>query len=374
MPKFKFLIVFIVLLNFIDFSFTKNSFAQTDISINTTARANQYILGPGDSVFVELLDIPEYSGTFVVGPDGTLYLPRLKSLYVAGLTVDELTYFLTQQFKTFVREPQVYVSPVVYRPVRVFIKGEVSRPGYYYLSGSESLQTDFPGSLLENSINPSQGVSVSNRKPASISSNYMFTTVFDALRAAGGVTAYSNLSKVSVVRNLPLSQGGSRITTNLDFLRMLTDGDESQNIRLFDGDVVTVGKSATELREQLILAGSSNLNPDYIQVFVTGRVRSPGLQTIRQGGTLDQALAAAGGQKILRGSVKFTRLNKDGIDRRSFFISGTAPLGSYKNPVLMTGDIIHVNDSPLSATFGILQEISGPALGLYSIYSIFNND
>jgi polysaccharide export outer membrane protein len=41
-----------------------------------------YIVGPGDSLQVELLDIPELSGTFSIGPDGTMYLPRLRALYV----------------------------------------------------------------------------------------------------------------------------------------------------------------------------------------------------------------------------------------------------------------------------------------------------
>lgn len=65
-----------------------------------------YILGPGDAVVVELLDVPEYSGVFTVGPDGTLYLPRLRSLVVEGLTVEELRYFLTQQFSAYVRDPR----------------------------------------------------------------------------------------------------------------------------------------------------------------------------------------------------------------------------------------------------------------------------
>jgi polysaccharide export outer membrane protein len=65
-----------------------------------------YILGPGDSLQVELLDIPELSGTFLIGP-GTIVLPRLLALYVEGLTVEELRYFLTQQFKVYVKNPQL---------------------------------------------------------------------------------------------------------------------------------------------------------------------------------------------------------------------------------------------------------------------------
>ena len=41
-----------------------------------------YILGPGDSIQIEVLDLPELSGTFSIGPDGTMYLPRLRALYV----------------------------------------------------------------------------------------------------------------------------------------------------------------------------------------------------------------------------------------------------------------------------------------------------
>ena len=57
-----------------------------------------YILGPGDGLYIELLDLPELSGKFSIGPDGTLYLPRLRALYVEGMTIKELRYFLTEQF------------------------------------------------------------------------------------------------------------------------------------------------------------------------------------------------------------------------------------------------------------------------------------
>ena len=80
--------------------------------ITASSIQDAYILGPGDAVVVELFDVPEYSGVFTIGPDGTLYIPRLRSLGVEGLTVEELRYFLTQQFSAYVREPQVFVSPL----------------------------------------------------------------------------------------------------------------------------------------------------------------------------------------------------------------------------------------------------------------------
>ena len=109
-------------------------------------------------------------------------------------------------------------------------------------------------------------------------------------------------------------------------------------------------------------------------VYVTGRVRDPGAINLPQGATLDQALAAAGGQKLLRGQVEFVRFNRDGsTDKRKLFAAGTKPSGSYKIPVLMHGDVVRVNDSPISASLTVLGEITTPALGIYSIYGLFND-
>ena len=347
-----------------------------------------YILGPGDAVVVELLDVPEYSGVFVIGPDGTLYMPRLRSLHVEGLTVEELRSFLTKQFGTYVHDPQVFVSPAVYRPIRVYIGGEVARPGYYYLSGQQGIvgnealsSVSNPDSINLTTGNISSTNNLANKLAAqpiprvngvSINNGLRLPTVFDALRTAGGVTPFSNLGKVSVTRKRPLSSGGGKIRAQLNFLELITDGNETQNIRLFDGDTVVVARSPVELREQIVKAGQTNLSPDFLQIYVTGRVREPGPQILPQGATLDQALAAAGGQKLLRGQVEFIRFNRDGsTDKRKFFVNGANPPGSYKNPLMMAGDVVRVNDSPLSATLTVLDEVASPALGIYSIYSLF---
>ena len=198
-------------------------------------------------------------------------------------------------------------------------------------------------------------------------------TVFDALRTAGGVTPFSKLNEVSVTRKRPASSGGSNIRAKLNILELVTDGNESQNIRLFDGDSVVVARSPVELREQIIKAGQTNLSPDFVQVYVTGRVRDPGAKVLPQSASLDQALATAGGQKPPR-PVEFIRFNRNGnTDKRKFFISGSNPAGSYKNPILMAGDVIRVNDSPLSATVSVLSEITGPVVGIYSIQNLFRN-
>ena len=344
-----------------------------------------YILGPGDSLQIELLDIPELSGTFAIGPDGTLYLPRLRALYVEGLTVEELRLFLTDQFRTYVRNPQLYIRPVGYRPVRIYVGGEVRRPGYYLLSGSQDL-TNLSSSAEASQLSAgTAGVETRpglNQVPAGSATRgtggglstfgALFPTVFDAIRTAQGITPFSDLSQVQVTRRQPLSSGGGRIRANLNFLSLITDGDESQNIRLFDGDVVSVGKSPVVLREQLLKAGQTNLSPQFIQVYVSGRVKTPGGVTLPQGSALTQAITLAGGMQLLKGKVEFVRFTREGeIDRRVFSYSPSAASGSPTNPILMAGDIIRVQDSALSATVGVLNELSGPFVGVYSVYSLF---
>ena len=347
-----------------------------------------YLIGPGDALMVELEDIPEYSGVFSIGPDGTMYLPRLRGIYVEGLTVEELRYFLTQQFKTYVRNPQVYVRPISYRPVRVYVGGEVKRPGYYYLSGEKTLDDSSLGIRSVDTQQP--GLSSQQRQPSiqPIFNSQLeiqpirMPTVFDAIRAAQGITPFSDLANVSVTRKQPISAGGGKIRTNLNFLSLITEGDESQNIRLYDGDTIVVSHSPVALREQILKAAETNLSPDQIEVFVSGRVKDSstlatqgqGRGTIRlpQGSSLNQAIAAAGGPKLLRGQVEFLRFNRDGsTDRRLFGFDGAASAGSQKNPVLMSGDVIRVNDSVMSAGVEVLNELSGPFVGVYSIYSLF---
>lgn len=349
-----------------------------------------YILGPGDSLSIELLGISELSGSFSIGPDGTLYLPRLRALFVEGLTVEELRYFLTQQFKAYVRDPQVYIKPNGYRPVRVYVGGEITRPGYYMLSGSQVLQDQFsisqgssPIDIRRQSTNLQDFAAARLRLQRSMpddisvlqginSQSIRWPTLFDALRAAQGVTPYSNLNEVQVIRRQPLSAGGGRMQAQVNFLQLVTSGDESVNIRLFDGDVITVSRSPQVMRDQLLAASRTNLSPDFIEVFVSGRVKEPGPQSLPQGATLNQAIASAGGPKILRGQVEFLRFSADGAtDRRIFSYNASAQSGDYKNPVLMTGDVVRINESLFSASVEVLNEITGPAVGIYSVYSLF---
>ena len=346
-----------------------------------------YILGPGDRLAIELLDLPELSGSFSIGPDGILYLPRLRALQVEGLTIEELRLFLTEQFSTYVIQPEVFITPIAYRPVRVYVGGEVARPGYYTIRGTDEVSQDLTmsnqsfqistsGAIRAKgaSVVPTTSTQARNVSQASSSQSLPAATLFDALQAARGVTPFSQLDSVQVTRKRPLFQGGGKVRANVNFLRLISDGDEDANIRLYDGDAIFVSKSDVVLRDQLLAASRTNLSPDFIEVFVSGRVKEPGPQQLPQGASLNQAIASAGGPKLLKGNVEFLRFTQEGAtDRRVFRYNPKAVAADYRNPVLMPGDVVRVNESLVSASVELLNEITAPAVGLYSVYSIYRD-
>ena len=358
---------------------------QLTLEQRTQVTYDTYILGPGDAIHIEVLDLPELSGSYTVGPDGIVYLPRLRGLYIADLTIEELRFFLIEQFKNFVLQPEIYITPIRYRQVRVYVGGEVARPGYYTISDIQNFQDvlfnsqkarlgtiNSGATRARNSLAGSN--SITNGQLKANNSGVTAPTLFDALQAAKGVTPFSQLEKVQVTRKRPKSQGGGRIQTEVNFLSLISDGNEDVNIRLYDGDAIHVNRSDNMLKDQLLSASRTNLSPDFVEVFVSGRVKEPGPQQLPQGSSLNQAIASAGGPKLLRGKVEFLRFNKEGTtDRRLFGYSPKSPSGEYRNPVLMAGDVIRVNESIASASLELLNEITAPAVGLYSVYSIYRD-
>ena len=337
-------------------------------------RYDSYVLGPGDGLQIEVIDIPELSGTYSIGPDGTLYLPRLRAVYASGLTIETLRSFLTQQYTAFVKRPRLYVRPVAYRPIRVYVGGEVKRPGYYQLSGirQEQVIDEKKNAIISssNSTNSQFASKEINLNPTNFT-QVAIPTVYDAIRQAQGVGPFADLSKVSVTRKLPEESGGGKAITELNFFSSIINGNDSQNIMLFDEDRVIVGKSSEIIIDQLLKVASTNLSPQFVEVFVSGRVKAPGAQILPQPAVLNQALISSGGLKFLKGKIEFIRFNRDGLlDRRIFTYSPNATSGSYENPVLVSGDIIKVNESVLTGTLDVISEITSPFSGIFGTYSL----
>ena len=54
---------------------------------------------------------------------------------------------------------------------------------------------------------------------------------------------------------------------NINLLSLLLEGDQSQNIRVFDGDIVYIPKTKTVVREQILSINKTNINPEFVVVY-----------------------------------------------------------------------------------------------------------
>ena len=348
---------------------------------NTLTRNTEYLLGVGDQLFILLNYLPEYTGYFNIDPDGTINLPGLdETIYVEGLTVGEVKNILLKKYSEFVINPDLSVFISTYRPITVYIRGEVKVPGLYTLRGSQNSLT-IPDAIMNNADIDLKDEIVQNEiignqmKPLTRGySNTGFPTVYDVLRSARGITPYSDLSSITVVRKNNESNGGGQIMTQLDFLKLFKEGDLSQNIRVFDQDVITVSKNKEVIFEQLVEANKSNLSPLTVKVLVTGNVQSRGVIELPRGSSLNQAIETSGREKLLTGKIKFLRYNEKGIvEKRSFSLNRFAKHNSYQNPILNEGDIIHVSRSIVGRSSDLIREIASPLVNSYTIYKIFTD-
>ena len=376
--KFKLFVTFLLIITGFNnshfFGATEIKSNQPNISTDYLKKLpnNDYIIGPGDKLNIIVSRFyPELTSQPLVDGEGTIYIPKLNRIYVNELTINELNDLLNKAYEEFVKYPDVEVEVIKYRPLRVFVDGEVENPGLQIINGSYSLNNfrndslDKKNSQFEKELNNSMGDTL-------IDSPF-FPTVFDAIRSSGGITQYSDLTSIQVIRNNNLSDGGGKIQTTINFENVLLTGDNSQNIRIYDGDIIKVKKSNQSNLANLQKSIFSRLSPKFLNVFVTGRVNRPGDTTITKASSLVDAIDFAGGAKVVKGPVTFLRFNNDGsIENRKFPLRRKSKKGSYSNPYLRDGDLIIVGESFLTATNQVITEFTSPFIGIYSIYNFFN--
>ena len=322
----------------------------------------RYRLGPGDRLRMSVFKVEGYEAEVEVLSDGTVNLPRLGSVPVWGLTLDEARRRITQGYDRYLRRPLVYLDLIAPRPVRVTLVGEVQKPGFYSLtqgSSTSNLQASGPAGGGTAMINAG------------------WPTLVDAMQRAGGITALADLSNIVLVRPNAMP-GGAPVEFRFDYLSVLMDGSATVNPLLYDGDMVRIARAEGVLpNDVLIKTATSNIAPDTIAVTVVGEVMSPGLKQIRSNSPLVTAVMAAGDLNQLRADANFIRLlrlQSDGTiaSTRLRFEPG-APLGSFNNPPLRNGDMIVVaRNGWTSFNERLSQSVAplGPLLNAASLYNI----
>jgi polysaccharide export outer membrane protein len=159
---------------------------------------NQYRLGPGDSIFVNVLRFADLSFQGTLDLEGNVIVPLAGALSLEGLTVEQARQQIRTALDRFVIDPQVDVVLIAQRSVQVTILGEVVRPGLYPLQ-SPQLST--------------------------------------ALVSAGGTTGLADLRMVRIRRSFT---NGETVEQEFDLFTPLRDAVAVPNIQLTDGDIIVV--------------------------------------------------------------------------------------------------------------------------------------
>ncbi len=384
------LLVFNFLLLFFIFNISKaesnnlTDSEQNQIEIEYLESRNEledYIIDTGDSISLEFFPAEELSGVFSVNEEGELLLPRLDETYVRGLTTSELKSLIEKRYSEFLIAPDIKVRIAAFKSIRVLARGELRNPGFLkfpaYQSGSFINVVKSDNSELDEFIgtNNEQLKIGQNLKSNNKSSNDLIvkkfsenlTTISDVIRKAGGITSKTDLSRIEVIRDVPLGKGGGKKKAFIDFNSYLNDSDLTKDIRIFDGDSLFFPKLSKADPNQIPKSVVSGISPKYISVNLFGRVETPGIVKLPLEATLSDAIDITGPIKPLSGKIVLIRYEKDGrVIKKNISYSASAKRGSKRNPYLKEDDLISVRNSILGKTSGVLKEVTAPFVGIYS--------
>ena len=270
-------------------------------AVAQSALPADYEIGPGDVLKVVVLGQAEMTGSFTVGPDGMVGFPILGKIKASENTTLELERKLTILLADgILKRPQVTVTVGEYGSQKVFVTGEVQRPGQYPLKADRSLLA-LLGDVGALGANVGHEVIVV-RPPvggptAAGPSVPLSLTEEPGTEAASGAPSGETppttapaepVAPPSGIPGLPFVAPGSEVF-RISLLE-LQSGNPEKNITLRAGDTVYLPKAA--------------------QVYVMGSVARPGPYRYQEGMTVLQALTLAGGatERGSAGRAKVVRI------------------------------------------------------------------
>jgi len=244
----------------------------------TVSYSQAYVIGPGDVLAIGVWGFENLSAEVEVLPDGTVALPLIGIVRVAGLSLAQVREELTKRYAAFIKNPQVTVIVKKRGTISVAVVGEVVNPGAVALPRG--------------------------------------ARVLDAIASAGGVTEFASLDEAQIIRStqavIPLN------------LQAILKGDQQANVELQPGDVIVIPRDRTNL------------------VFVAGQVNKPGLVPLRQAPSLLEALVQAGGLTEKASLTEGRIIRKSGeiipLDLEALLLRGDLS----KNIPLKAGDVIFI--------------------------------
>ena len=274
------------------------------LSLSAHAQGTDYTIGVSDVIEVTVFQRQDLGGTFTVDTEGNVTLPLLGTVKAAGMTPAKLSEELTRRFSFIDRDiTQVTVAVSQYNSRRIFVMGEVQKPGAYAFA-------QIPG-------------------------------LWEIIREAGGPTATASLGRVRVIP--PEGKGTPQV---IDLDAVISKGDFSVLPQLTPGSTILIPRSET-------------VGPEGDVIFVYGSVVTPGTFPIDAARTVLQAVIAAGGPAA-EANVRAIRIVRPGpvqarvfkIDLNDYTHDGVL----FANVPLQPGDTVTVPKSDKQTVWRVTQE------------------
>ena len=250
--------------------FGRNIFNNKKLSFEPNmniATPQNYRLGPGDAVFIDVYGASQKTIESTVSPDGYVTIEDYGPVQVSGLTVSQAIAMRRSTLGSRYSSSHIKLTVGETRSIMVNVMGEVKAPGTYTLSA--------------------------------------FATVFHALYMAGGTNDLGTLRNIKVYRN-------NRLVSVVDIYDYMLNGKLTGNVRLADNDVIVVG-------------------PYDCLVNITGKVKRPMWYEMKKNESVGSVLKYAGGftgdaytksVRVIRKTGKeYSVYNVDEFDMSSFHIS-----------------------------------------------------
>ena len=204
--------------------------------LSSRKELDDYIIDTGDSLAIKYFPADELNSIFSVNEEGEIILPLIQKTYVRGLTTSEISNLLEKKYSEILISPEIKVFISKFKNQKINISGEVRNPGLYVfpsyisasflnsqvLNNSKNIQAEIEGGIISSKIDRQNLI-----KPdfllddqeiiesAKILPSNNIITVSKAIRKAGGITSSSDLSKVQIIRNVPMGKGGGKKYTTI---------------------------------------------------------------------------------------------------------------------------------------------------------------
>ena len=231
------------------------------------ATPQNYRLGAGDAVYIDIYGASQKTIESTVSPDGTVTIEGYGPVQVAGMTVSQANAHLRSTLGSRYSSSQIRLTVGQTRTIMVNVMGEVRVPGTYTLSA--------------------------------------FATVFNALYMAGGISDIGTLRNIKVYRN-------NKLISTVDVYDYILNGKQTGNVRLADNDMIVVGAY------------------DCL-VNLTGKVKRPMFYEMRKNESVGTLLKYAGGftgdaytksvRVVRKTGREYSVYNVDEFDMSSFHVS-----------------------------------------------------